>query len=170
VLKLLKYLSLALVFLYFFVGGIAHFVATDRFVRIVPPYIPFPLAAVYVSGVFELLGGIGLCLPRWRERAGNGLIALTICVTPANVHMWLNPQLFPTMSEAALFWRLPLQVGLLGLIWWSTRAKPGGGPGGITGDPAPVAGGRDAQDLQRFDKNIDVNPLQCALVFSGLAK
>ena len=121
--KVFVYLGLGLVFVYFFGGGIAHFLATEMFVRIVPPYIPFPRAVVYVSGVFELLGAVGLCVPRWRQRAGNGLLALTLCVTPANVYMWMNPQLFPTMSEALLFWRLPLQVVLLGLIWWSTRDR-----------------------------------------------
>ena len=119
--KVFIYVGLTLVFLYFFVGGIAHFASTDTFVRIVPPDIPWPLAAVYVSGVFEILGAIGIWSPAWRQRAGNGLILLTLCVTPANVYMWMNPQHFPTMSESALFWRLPLQVVLLALIWWSTR-------------------------------------------------
>ena len=119
--KWLKYAGLGIVFLYFFVGGITHFSSTAMFVRIVPSYIPYPLAAVYVSGVFEILGAIGICLPRWRQWAGNGLLALTVCVTPANVYMWMNPDLFPTMSPAVLFWRLPLQVVLLVLIWWSTR-------------------------------------------------
>ena len=123
--RVFVYTGLALVFVYFFGGGIAHFLSTEMFVRIVPPYIPFPRAVVYVSGVFELLGAVGICIPRWRQRAGNGLIALTLCVTPANVYMWMNPQLFPTMSEALLFWRLPMQVVLLALIWWSTRDSRG---------------------------------------------
>ena len=123
--RVFVYAGLALVVVYFFGGGIAHFLSTEMFVRIVPPYIPFPRAMVYVSGVFELLGAVGICIPRWRQRAGNGLIALTLCVTPANVYMWMNPQLFPTMSEALLFWRLPMQVVLLALIWWSTRDSRG---------------------------------------------
>ena len=48
------------VFLWFLIGGIAHFVATDTEVRLVPPFIPWPWAAVWVSGVFELLGAVGL--------------------------------------------------------------------------------------------------------------
>ena len=123
--RVFVYAGLALVVVYFFGGGIAHFLSTEMFVRIVPPYIPFPRAVVYVSGVFELLGAVGICIPRWRQRAGNGLIALTLCVTPANVYMWMNPQLFPTMREALLFWRLPMQVVLLALIWWSTRDSRG---------------------------------------------
>ena len=116
-----RYLGLAFVFLWFFIGGIAHFVYTASFVRIVPSYIPFPLAAVYVSGVFELLGAVAICIPRFRAQAGLGLIALTVCVTPANVYMWMHPQLFPGVSESLLGIRLIVQVLLLGCIWWSTR-------------------------------------------------
>lgn len=121
--KVIVYAGLVLIFAYFFGGGIAHFLSTAMFVRIVPPYIPFPRAVVYVSGVFEVIGAVVICIPSWRQRAGNGLMALTICVTPANVYMWMNPQLFPSMSEALLFWRLPMQVVLLATIWWSTRDR-----------------------------------------------
>jgi len=43
--------GLVVVFLWFFIGGIAHFVATEIEMRIVPPYVPWPRAAVLVSGV-----------------------------------------------------------------------------------------------------------------------
>ncbi|HEY6599939.1 MAG TPA: hypothetical protein VIZ30_11520 [Pseudomonadales bacterium] len=102
-------------------GGISHFTNVQFFVGIVPPYVPYPLAAVYVSGVFEILFAIGILIPRTREWAGNLLILLTLAVTPANLHMWLHPELFPTVSPTLLAWRLVLQVALLGLIWWSTR-------------------------------------------------
>jgi len=121
--KKLKMLGLAIVFLWFFVGGVGHFTKVEFFLSIVPPYVPYALAMVYISGVFELLGAIGICIPRWREWAGNGLIALTICVTPANVYMWMNPQLFPTISETALGVRLIVQVLLIACIWWSTRTQ-----------------------------------------------
>ena len=50
-----------------------------------------------------------------------GLIALVIVVTPANVYMWMNPQLFTSVPEVLLTLRLVLQVILLALIWWATR-------------------------------------------------
>ena len=118
----LRYVGLAIVFLWFAVGGVFHFVTPDAFVRIVPPYVPYPLAMVYSSGVFELLGAIGILLPKWRRAAGIGLFVLTICVTPANVHMWLHADQFPEISETALLIRLPVQVLLLACIWWSTQA------------------------------------------------
>ena len=58
--SLARRIGLALIFLWFLIGGIAHFVATDTEVRLVPPFIPWPLAAVWISGVFELLGAAGL--------------------------------------------------------------------------------------------------------------
>ena len=82
-------------FLWFLIGNIAHFVATETEVRLVPPYIPWPLAAVWVSGAFELLGAVGLLFLRTRRAAGIGLFVLTICVTPVHIHMRQRPDLFP---------------------------------------------------------------------------
>ena len=117
-----KILGLAVVFAWFFFGGVMHFVNPDFFVAIMPPYIGYHLEIVYISGVFEILGAIGILLASTRQWAGNGLILLTICVTPANIHMWMNPQLFPDVSPVFLSLRLVVQVLLILVIWWSTRA------------------------------------------------
>jgi uncharacterized membrane protein len=115
-----KLFGLAFVFLWFFLGGIAHFVATGAEMRIVPPSIPWPRAAVLVSGVFELLGAFGLLWRPARRAAGWGLFALTIAVTPANVHMLRDAELFGSVPYWVLVVRLPVQVVLLALIYWST--------------------------------------------------
>ena len=112
-------LGLAFVFLWFLIGGLVHFVATDLEMRIVPPYIPWPRAAVLVSGVFELLGAAGLLWRPTRRAAGLGLFALTIAVTPAHIYMLQQPELFD-LPYWALVARLPVQVALLALIWWSS--------------------------------------------------
>ena len=116
-----KLVSLGFVFLWFLVGGIAHFVATETEMRIVPPYIPWPRAVVLVSGVFELLGAAGLLWRPTRLWAGLGLFALTIAVTPAHIYMLQQPELFP-VPYWALVLRLPLQVALLALVAWSAIA------------------------------------------------
>ena len=118
----LKNMGLALVFLWFMGGGIAHFTSTDFFVAIMPPFIGFHREIVYISGVFEILGAIGILIPALRQWAGNGLLLLVVCVSPANIHMWLHPELFPDVPPEFLSARLVIQVGLLWLIWWSTRA------------------------------------------------
>lgn len=114
-----QFAGLAVVFLWFFIGGIAHFALTDTEARIVPPYIPWPVAAVLVSGVFELLGAVGILVARTRRAAGIGLFLLTLAVTPAHIYMLQQPQLFP-VPVWALWLRLPIQVALLWLIFWST--------------------------------------------------
>ncbi len=119
----LKLAGIAFVFLWFFIGGIAHFAATETEMRIVPPYIPWPREAVLVSGVFELLGAIGLLWRPTRRAAGVGLILLTIAVTPAHIYMLQRPELFP-VPIWALWLRLPVQVALLALIAWCTAAQP----------------------------------------------
>ena len=114
-----KLAGLVFVFLWFFIGGIAHFAATDLEMRIVPPYIPSPRLTVLVSGVFELLGAFGLLLPATRRWAGWGLFALTLAVTPANVYMLQSAEQFH-VPYWALVLRLPLQAALLAVIAWST--------------------------------------------------
>ena len=114
-------LALGFVFLWFFVGGIAHFALTDTEMKIVPPWLPEHRLLVLVSGIFELLGAIGLLSVRTRSAAGWGLVLLTLAVTPANVYMWQHADMYPMVPYWALTLRLPFQVVLLILIWWSTR-------------------------------------------------
>jgi uncharacterized membrane protein len=106
----------------FFVGvGITHLTNSDFFVAIVPPYLPAPLMLVYVSGVFEVLGGIGVLVPATRQLAAYGLLALLVAVYPANIYMAMNPEQFPDIAPAALYARLPLQFLFAWLVWWVTR-------------------------------------------------
>ena len=112
------YAALVFVFLWFLLGGVAHFAFTQAEMRIVPPWVPWPRAAVLVSGVLELLGATGLIWPRTRRFAAWGLFALTLAVTPAHFYMLQQPELFASVPYWALVARLPLQVGLLALIAW----------------------------------------------------
>jgi uncharacterized membrane protein len=119
-----KLVGLTFVFLWFLIGGIAHFTATATEMSIVPPYIPWPRMTVLVSGVFELLGAAGLLYRPTRRAAGLGLFALTIAVTPANVYMLQRADLFH-VPYWLLVARLPLQLALLALIIWSSRESGG---------------------------------------------
>ena len=115
-----KVFGLAFVFLWFFFGGIAHFVATNAEMRIVPTYIPWPRLTVLTSGIFELLGALGVLWRPTRRAAGWGLFALTIAVTPANVYMLHRADLFSGVPYWLLVLRLPVQMGVLALILWCT--------------------------------------------------
>lgn len=114
-----RWAGVAFVFLWFAIGGVAHFALTETEMRIVPPYIPWPRSAVLLSGALELLGAAGLLWRPSRRAAGIGLLLLTLAVTPAHVYMLERPELFPAVPYWALVARLPLQALLLALIAWS---------------------------------------------------
>lgn len=105
----------------FIAAGGNHFVNPGIYVSIMPGYLPAPLLLVYISGAFEMLFGAMLLVPRWTVAAGWGLILLLVAVFPANIHMALNPELYPGISPAALWVRLPLQGVLMAWAYWYTR-------------------------------------------------
>ena len=105
----------------FIFAGVSHFTNRDFFASIVPQYLPWPALLVYISGVAEILLGGLLMVPMTSRQAAWGLIVLLIAVFPANIHMAMNPQLFPDISLTALLVRLPLQLVFIAIAYWFTR-------------------------------------------------
>ena len=106
----------------FVIIGILHFTHASIFVGIMPPYLPWHLELVWISGAFEILGGIGLIIPQTRRFSAWGLLALLIAVFPANLHMAFNGvfiELPIPQSQFGLWLRLPLQ-GVIALQIWFT--------------------------------------------------
>lgn len=103
--------------------GIQHFTNPSPFEKIVPSYLPFPLALVYVSGFFEIAGGTGLLIPPVSRIAAWGLIALYVAVFPANANMAVhNIRIEGTNYPLIFNWvRLPFQVLFIAWAWWFTR-------------------------------------------------
>lgn len=110
--------------------GITHFIRPEQYARIVPPELPAPVSLVYISGVFEILGGIGLLIPFVSVAAAWGLIALFIAVFPANINQAIHSIPIEGIPHHPLFYwfRLPLQAVLIAWAWWYTR-KPEQQPG-----------------------------------------
>lgn len=88
-----------------------------------PPYLPWHLELVYLSGLLEILLGAMLLIPRYTTLSAWGLIALLIAVFPANIHMALNSDQYPSMSPLVLWLRLPLQGVLIAWAYWFTRTE-----------------------------------------------
>ncbi|MBD2723541.1 DoxX family protein [Hymenobacter armeniacus] len=114
-LRLLSRVALALLFT---AAGFWHFIHPATYLAIMPPQLPQPLALVYASGAFEILGGLGLLFGPTRKLAGWGLLALLVAVFPANVYMALIHEKLGIPGWVA-WGRLPLQLPLL---WWVWRA------------------------------------------------
>lgn len=102
--------------------GITHFIKPDEYAKIVPPPLP-AYAMVYLSGVFEILGGIGLAIPLVSVAAAWGLIALFIAVFPANLYQAFNSiPIEGIPHHPVLYWvRLPFQAVLIAWAWWYTK-------------------------------------------------
>ncbi len=98
----------------FMIAGVSHFVGTGFFLKIMPPYLPFHLTLVLVSGLIEIILGILLFVPRYSSLAAWGIIALLIAVFPANIYVYQHQELFPFPWFLHLL-RLPLQ-GVL-ILW-----------------------------------------------------
>ena len=116
-------MSILIISLFFLIGGIAHFVYLDTFMSTVPTYLNFHKELVLISGVFELLGAIGILVPQTQRFAGVGLIVLALSVFPANINMAMHPENFPEISEILLYIRLPLQFIFIWFIWWAVTPK-----------------------------------------------
>lgn len=103
--------------------GILHFASPAFFVELMPRAIPVGLHVplVWLSGVFEILGGLGLFPERTRRLSAFGLMALYVAVFPANVRMALDPAHFHVPAWAA-YARLPFQ--LLFLAWAYRYTRP----------------------------------------------
>jgi len=110
-------IALVVAAVFYVVAGLLHFFHPRGYVKIVPPFIPHPLAMVYISGLAEIAGGLGLLLPSLRRAAAWGLVALLIAVLPANIYMALDRvQVTANPPPGLLLWaRVPLQFVL---IWW----------------------------------------------------
>ena len=104
--KKLVLFGLSAFFIYF---GVDHFINPDFYLSIMPPSFPLHEEAVYISGFFEIVGGIGVLIPRFRKIAGWGLVALLIAVYPANIYMAISPEAFPDIPIEILYFRLVLQ-------------------------------------------------------------
>ena len=100
----------------FIAAGALHFRNPRMYEAIMPPYVPAHRELVYISGFFEMLGGVGVLVPGTRVAASYGLIALLLAVFPANVYMATDAEKFAKIAPAwALIARLPLQFAL---VWW----------------------------------------------------
>ncbi|MFC5596532.1 DoxX family protein [Deinococcus cellulosilyticus] len=104
---------------FFIFTGITHFWVPKMFMSIMPKWVPYPEAAVFLSGAGELAGGLGLFSQKTRKLSAMELILLLVLVFPANIQMLLWAKKFP-VPVWVLWARLPFQPLLIWLLWWSS--------------------------------------------------
>lgn len=113
---LVKNLLLVVFVLFYVTSGVNHFLSPQFYLHLMPPYIPYPMEVIYLSGVIEILLGIGAGIPRFRARAAWAVIVMLISFMPVHIHMLIHPELYPEVPEVGLWVRIVIQ-GVL--IWWA---------------------------------------------------
>lgn len=110
---------------FFIVAGANHFISPEVYLPLMPGYLPWPMALIYLSGVAEMVGGIGVCFPKWRRLAGWWLIAVLMAVFPANIYMLTHRP--PIMGHEVALWilwaRLPLQAVMIAWVYFVCLRK-----------------------------------------------
>jgi uncharacterized membrane protein len=99
-------------------AGIGHLASTDKFVLIVPDWVPFPREVVLLTGICEIAGSVALAGTRFRRLAGIMLALYAVCVFPANLKHAIDGIHLPPVPDS--WWyhgpRLAFQPVL---VWWS---------------------------------------------------
>ncbi|MFD2932451.1 DoxX family protein [Spirosoma flavum] len=108
-------LSLYIQAIIYIAAGTNHFINPKTYLAIMPPYIPAHNLMVTLSGIAEIVLGIGLLFPATRSLSAWGLVLLLVAVFPANVYMVTSSR-FRKLPVWLRWARLPLQ-GVL--IWWA---------------------------------------------------
>ncbi len=105
--------------------GLGHFTNTSFFLKIMPPYLPYHTELVYISGLFEIILGLGLLFKSLKKWVGWGLIFLLIAVYPANIYLAFNkaPQEAINITPFLASWvRLPMQFIFITLAYIHTKS------------------------------------------------
>ena len=99
----------------FILIGIEHFKEPQKFVDIVPKYMPFALFLVYLTGVMEILVGLGIIYPDTRELTGRLTVLFLLAIYPANFNMWINDVPFngTRLTTQGHLFRLSVQILLI---------------------------------------------------------
>jgi len=108
---------------FFIAAGAYHFVHSQPYVAMIPPYLPAPAVLVVVSGIAEILGGVGVLLSFTRVVAGWGLIALLLAVFPANLHVAFHGWPGVDLPRWILWVRLLFQPLLIWVVYRFCIAK-----------------------------------------------
>ena len=120
-LPMIKILSIYIMGIFYIMVGIKHFQDPGWFVQIIPPILPYKYALVYISGLFEVLLGVLLMIPKFQSTAARGLIILLISVYPANIYLAQTNGAALGISPLIAWGRLPFQFVFIGLAYWHSK-------------------------------------------------
>ena len=109
--------------LFFLFTAIAHFVKTDEMAEMMPPSVPYRVGLIYITGVLELLGAIGIWIPRLMKMDGICLILMLIGLLPANIYSAISHVDFGGHGAGPVYllFRVPFQLFLIWCTYFATE-------------------------------------------------
>jgi uncharacterized membrane protein len=114
-------LAVAIMFLF---TGVTHF--TDMkydYAAMLPGFAPMKISVIYLTGALQILGAVGLLVPRTRSLAGICLALLLIAMFPGNVYAAINEIPFRGDPPTPLWLRTPIQLFFIGMTLWTSIGK-----------------------------------------------
>ena len=79
--------GLGICFIFFSIG---HVVKADGMVQMLPPWVPFRLSIIYLTGLLEVIIGMALFIPKLQTSAAKAAIVVFIVFFPANIYAAVN--------------------------------------------------------------------------------
>ena len=119
--KNIKLFSIIIMSIFYVSIGVNHFTIPEWFLQIVPPWLPYKLELVYISGFLEIIFGVMLLIPTTRFYAAWGLILLLIAVYPANIYLAQTNGAAMNTTPLVAWGRLPFQFVFIALAYWHTK-------------------------------------------------
>ena len=102
--------------IFLILGGVQHFISPTNYIPFVPSFLPFTMAIIYISGLFEILFGLALFFKKVEIIGAWGVLILMLLFLP--IHVWDVFSETPAIgSRNAALIRLPLQFLLVGIAW-----------------------------------------------------
>lgn len=97
----------------YILAGIMHFVKPKMYLRIMPRYLPYHKFLVFLSGVAEIVLGIGLCFTATQKLSAFGIILMLAVFLPVHFYMLSNEKAAAGLPKWVLILRVPLQFALM---------------------------------------------------------
>ena len=109
--------------LFFAFAALGHFIWTEEMSRMLPPSFSFRVELIYITGVLELLGAIGVWIPSLTRLTGICLILLLVGVLPANIYSAISYVDFGGHASGPVYLllRVPFQLFLIWWTYWATE-------------------------------------------------
>ncbi|WP_273567680.1 DoxX family protein [Maribacter halichondriae] len=99
-------------------AGTMHFIKPKAYLRIIPRYLPKHKLLVALSGLAEIILGIGLCFSVTKDLSIYGIIAMLAVFLLVHFYMLKGERESAGIPQWILTLRIPLQFGLIYWAYW----------------------------------------------------